>query len=57
MPHAEAGSREERFRDVYAAHFDAVLGFALRRTHRAEDAADAVSETFLVAWRRATGPR
>lgn len=51
-PLAGAGSRDERFRDLYAAHFDAVLGFALRRTNRAEDAADVVSETFLVAWRR-----
>lgn len=45
-------SLEETFRRSYAAHFDAVLGFALRRTDRPEDAADVVSETFLVAWRR-----
>jgi RNA polymerase sigma factor (sigma-70 family) len=44
--------RRERFERLYAAHFDAVLGFALRRTNRPEDAADAVSETFVVAWRR-----
>lgn len=45
-------SREEAFRRHYAAHFDAVLGFALRRADRPEDAADAVADTFLVAWRR-----
>jgi RNA polymerase sigma factor (sigma-70 family) len=45
-------SREETYRRLYATHFDAVLGYALRRTDRAEDAADATAETFLVAWRR-----
>lgn len=45
-------SREHVFGTLYDAHFDAVLGYALRRTARAEDAADIVSETFLVAWRR-----
>lgn len=45
-------SREDAFRRHYAAHFDAVLGFALRRTDRPEDAADVVADTFLVAWRR-----
>jgi RNA polymerase sigma-70 factor (ECF subfamily) len=45
-------SRDETFRALYAAHFDAVLGFALRRVDRPEDAADVTSDTFLVAWRR-----
>ncbi|MFC7361076.1 RNA polymerase sigma factor [Nocardioides astragali] len=45
-------SREHVFGTLYDAHFDAVLGYALRRTARPEDAADIVSETFLVAWRR-----
>ncbi len=44
--------RDDAFRRLYAAHFDAILGFALRRVDRPEDAADVVSETFLVAWRR-----
>ncbi|UUZ61531.1 RNA polymerase sigma factor [Nocardioides sp. B-3] len=44
--------REETFRRLYAAHFDAVLGYALRRTDRPEDAADVVAETFIVARRR-----
>ena len=43
---------QERFRHVYAEHFDRVLGYALRRTTRSDDAADVVSETFLIAWRR-----
>ena len=45
-------SREETYRRLYASHFDAVLGYALRRTDRAEDAADVTAETLLVAWRR-----
>ena len=47
-----AAEREARFRAVYEAHFAAILGYALRRTECAEDAADVVAETFLVAWRR-----
>lgn len=48
---AETADREARFRRLCAAHTAAVLAYALRRTSR-EDAADAVAETFLVAWRR-----
>ena len=44
--------RERAFRDLYAEHFDAVLGFALRRVDRPEDAGDVTADTFLVAWRR-----
>lgn len=44
--------RDVAFRGLYAEHFDAVLGFALRRTDRPEDAADVAAETFVVAWRR-----
>ena len=47
-----ASGRQERFRRLYAAEVDALLGFALRRADRAEDAADVVAETFRVAWRR-----
>ena len=45
-------SSDARFRTLYAAHFRDLLGFALRRTARPEDAADVVADTFLVAWRR-----
>ncbi len=41
-----------RFRDLYAAHLRAILGYALRRVPAPEDAADVVAETFLIAWRR-----
>lgn len=44
--------REQAFRRLYAAHFDAILGFSLRRVDRPEDAADVAADTFLVAWRR-----
>lgn len=43
---------EDRFRNLYGANFVPLLGYALRRADAAEDAADVVSETFLVAWRR-----
>lgn len=42
----------DRFRELYTAHFDALLAYALRRVARPEDAADVVSDSFLVAWRR-----
>ncbi|WP_433795952.1 RNA polymerase sigma factor [Actinoplanes sp. CA-252034] len=45
-------SPEERFRRVYAANFEAMLAYAMRRVEQAEDASDVVAETFLVAWRR-----
>ncbi len=45
------GARE-RFEHVYRAHARPVLGYALRRTDDAQDAADVVAETFLVALRR-----
>jgi RNA polymerase sigma-70 factor (ECF subfamily) len=44
--------RQEQFRRLYAEQFDRLLGFALRRVDRPEDAADVVADTFLVAWRR-----
>ena len=44
--------RDRAFRALYADHVDAILGYALRRVEEREDAADVVSETFLVAWRR-----
>jgi RNA polymerase sigma factor (sigma-70 family) len=43
---------DARFRALYAAHFPAILGYALRRVAAPEDAADVVAETFLIAWRR-----
>lgn len=40
------------FERLYAAHYEPILAYALRRTPSREDAADVVAETFLVAWRR-----
>jgi len=56
--HAVAGSRAEdadhrlAFDRLYDTHARAVLAYALRRTASADDAEDAASETFIVAWRR-----
>ncbi len=57
MPHRaghgpSTSHRQASFRGLYSAHVDAVLGYALRRVDRPEDAGDIVSQTFLVAWRR-----
>lgn len=41
----------EKFSDLYRAHFEEVMRYALRRTDP-ETAKDVVAETFLVAWRR-----
>lgn len=44
--------REETYRRLYAENVRSILGFALRRTGNADDAADVTAETMLVAWRR-----
>jgi RNA polymerase sigma-70 factor, ECF subfamily len=46
------GAAEARFAALYRDHARDVLAYAVRRTLSAEDAADVVAETFLVAWRR-----
>jgi RNA polymerase sigma-70 factor (ECF subfamily) len=43
---------EDRFRRIYAAYFDPLLAYAIRRVAQPEDAADVVAETFVVVWRR-----
>jgi RNA polymerase sigma factor (sigma-70 family) len=45
-------AERERFDEFYSANLASLLAYASRRTRSPEDAADAVSETFLVAWRR-----
>lgn len=45
-------ARRRRFEMMYADHRAHVLGYVLRRTDSADDAADVLAETFLVAWRR-----
>ncbi len=53
--HSEALSRElaeARFVELYEANARDLLAYARRRIPVAEDAADLVAETFLIAWRR-----
>ncbi|NNF10835.1 MAG: RNA polymerase subunit sigma-24, partial [Acidimicrobiia bacterium] len=47
----ESPSTSLRFKRLYDEHFDAVQSYCLRRLPVA-DANDAVSEVFLVAWRK-----
>jgi RNA polymerase sigma factor (sigma-70 family) len=42
----------DRFSRLFADTERELLAYVLRRVDRAEDAADVVAETFLVAWRR-----
>lgn len=45
--------RRDRFTLLYRTHYDAILGYAARRTDPAT-ARDVAAETFLVVWRRPT---
>ena len=49
---ARAPSSTTRFEDLYRSCYQDLLGYALRRVDRPQDAADVVADTFLVAWRR-----
>lgn len=42
----------ERYEDLFEACYGPLLAYAIRRAPSAEDAADVVSDTFTVAWRR-----
>ncbi len=44
--------RRRRFDEVYAANHGPILGYVLRRTGNADDAADVIAEIFLTTWRR-----
>jgi RNA polymerase sigma-70 factor (ECF subfamily) len=53
--HSEALSRElaeARFVELYEDNVRDLLAYAQRRIPVADDAADLVAETFLIAWRR-----
>jgi RNA polymerase sigma-70 factor (ECF subfamily) len=52
VPPMDESPRHDRFRAIYDSNYSPILGYALRRTATAEDAADVVAETFLAAWRR-----
>jgi RNA polymerase sigma-70 factor (ECF subfamily) len=41
----------DRFRQIHAANYTRLVGYATRRTTSGDDAADVVAETFLVAWK------
>lgn len=51
MAHAPQ-DREVRFADLYRQTRDEVMAYLVRRTRSMEDAADALSETYAVAWRK-----
>ena len=44
--------RARQFEGIFSACYPRVLGYAIRRTDDRDAAEDAVSETFLIAWRR-----
>ncbi len=44
--------RVERFRDLYDATYPRIMAYTHRRAPHPQDALDAVSETFMVVWRR-----
>ena len=45
-------ARQDAYRVLFDAQFRPILGYALRRTACAADAADVAAETLLIAWRR-----
>lgn len=51
-PGASMGDREAAFEAMYAATYEPILGYVLRRCPSPDDAADVVAETFTIAWRR-----
>src|SRR3954454_161023 len=51
-PDMATDQRRERFASLVHVNSRAILGYALRRTERPEDAADVLSEVLLIAWRR-----
>ncbi|GAA3673488.1 sigma-70 family RNA polymerase sigma factor [Nonomuraea antimicrobica] len=45
------GARD-RLEAIYRAYYPAIYQYAVRRAGSPDDAADVISETFLIAWRR-----
>jgi RNA polymerase sigma-70 factor (ECF subfamily) len=52
MDSSEEAARRARYEALFRNHSRPLLGYALRRLERREDAADALAEVMLVAWRR-----
>ncbi len=48
----EDSEEAARFRAAFERHYEAVLGYALRRTASPEDAEEVTASTFTIAWRR-----
>ncbi|ETK31106.1 RNA polymerase sigma factor [Microbispora sp. ATCC PTA-5024] len=42
----------KRFEEIYLAYYPALMAYVRRRVDGPDDAADALAETFLTAWRR-----
>jgi RNA polymerase sigma-70 factor (ECF subfamily) len=47
----DRGVREQTFEALYAAHYQAIAGYVLRRV-AAHEADDVITQVFTVAWRR-----
>jgi RNA polymerase sigma-70 factor (ECF subfamily) len=52
VSHATDGDRVCLFEDLFARTRADLLGYLLRRAGNAEDAADLLAETYLIAWRK-----
>lgn len=52
VPFHGPDQRRQRFDALYDDYHGPVFGYVLRRTDSSDDAADAIAETFLIAWRR-----
>lgn len=52
MGRREDADRVERFRELYDVAYPRIMAYSLRRARNREDVLDAVSETFMVVWRR-----
>jgi len=48
----DENQKQQKFRAVYADHAQTILKYCLRRTNTSEQAADIVSETFLITWKK-----
>lgn len=47
----DRGVRERKFEALYAAHYQAIAGYVLRRV-AAHEADDVIAQVFTVVWRR-----
>lgn len=52
MRRPSSDAKRRAFEELFFATREDLLAYLVRRTSRAEDAADALAETYLIAWRR-----